>query len=192
MNIGERIKIIRQLRNMTQQELGSAVGLNATRIGHYEMNFRKPKKETLKAIADALRVGISVFEDIELETLSDVEAILFQLDDKVGITFHGEKDDDDKYIRGTVSLSFDNPQIATFLKEWADWRTNLSEFERSSKKYDKQTQENVKAQIAEMKNAFENTSLTTYNSAIIVSKHASNNIKVKLSPWHKHNDNGNT
>lgn len=91
MTLGERIKELRLLRHMTQKELGNAVGLNATRIGHYEMNFQKPKKETLKAIADALRVSINVFDTPELETLGDIKALLFQLDNKVGITLDGKK-----------------------------------------------------------------------------------------------------
>lgn len=180
MTIGERIREIRQLRGMTQKELGNAVGLNATRIGHYEMDFRKPKKETLKAIANALRVGISVFEDIEIETLCDVKSILFQLDAKTGITFHGEKDLDGKYKAGTVTLSFDNPQIASFLKEWADMWEVLSEFESASKNHDNHIQNNVTNKVAELKKEFESASYTESGSSIIVSKDNSSNISVKM------------
>ena len=37
MNIGEKIKRIRQHRRMTQKELGELVDLSANRIAQYEM-----------------------------------------------------------------------------------------------------------------------------------------------------------
>lgn len=72
MPLGERIKELRLLRNMTQKELGNAIGLNAPRIGQYEVNFRKPKKDTLKAIADALYVSVNFFDNPEMKTLGDI------------------------------------------------------------------------------------------------------------------------
>lgn len=181
MTLGERIKSIRQLRGMTQKELGNAIGLTATRIGHYEMDFRKPKKETLKAIANALHVGVSIFQDIDIDTLCDVKSILFQLDDKIGVKFHGEKGDDGKFKAGTVTLSFDNPQIAVFLKEWADMWSVLSDFENESKKNEEQIQKHVTNEIANMKKNFENASYAATGSSIIVSKNNTSNINVKLS-----------
>ena len=47
MNIGEKIKRIRQHRRMTQKELGELVGLSANRIAQYEMGYRVPKKRLL-------------------------------------------------------------------------------------------------------------------------------------------------
>ncbi|WP_455765351.1 helix-turn-helix domain-containing protein [Gemmiger formicilis] len=47
MNIGEKIKRIRQHRRMTQKELGELVGLSANRIAQYEMGYRVPKKGLL-------------------------------------------------------------------------------------------------------------------------------------------------
>ncbi len=43
MNIGEKIKRIRQHRRMTQKELGELVDLSANRIAQYEMGYRVPK-----------------------------------------------------------------------------------------------------------------------------------------------------
>ena len=56
MNIGEKIKRIRQHRRMTQKELGELVDLSANRIAQYEMGYRVPKKPLLNQIAAALRV----------------------------------------------------------------------------------------------------------------------------------------
>ena len=57
MNIGEKIKRIRQHRRMTQKELGELVDLSANRIAQYEMGYRVPKKPLLNQIAEALRVS---------------------------------------------------------------------------------------------------------------------------------------
>ena len=43
MNIGEKIKRIRQHRRMTQKELGELVDLSANRIAQYEMGYRVQK-----------------------------------------------------------------------------------------------------------------------------------------------------
>ena len=51
MNIGEKIKRIRQHRRMTQKELGELVDLSANRIAQYEMGYRVPKKPLLNQIA---------------------------------------------------------------------------------------------------------------------------------------------
>ena len=49
MNIGEKIKRIRQHRRMTQKELGELVDLSANRIAQYEMGYRVPKKASAKS-----------------------------------------------------------------------------------------------------------------------------------------------
>jgi len=48
MTLGERIRLIRTFRNMTQKELGVAIGFDEkgadNRIAKYETNFRLPKR----------------------------------------------------------------------------------------------------------------------------------------------------
>ena len=63
MNIGEKIKRIRQHRRMTQKELGELVDLSANRIAQYEMGYRVPKKPLLNQIAEALRVSPLALSD---------------------------------------------------------------------------------------------------------------------------------
>ena len=63
MNIGEKIKRIRQHRRMTQKELGKLVDLSANRIAQYEMGYRVPKKPLLNQIAEALRVSPLALSD---------------------------------------------------------------------------------------------------------------------------------
>lgn len=63
MNIGEKIKRIRQHRRMTQKELGELVDLSANRIAQYEMGYRVPKKPLPNQIAEALRVSPLALSD---------------------------------------------------------------------------------------------------------------------------------
>ena len=56
--IGERIKTIRERRNMTQSDLSDRSGVDAASLSRYENDHKKPTVETLLRIAQALDVGI--------------------------------------------------------------------------------------------------------------------------------------
>lgn len=62
MKIGKRIRFFRELRGMTQKELGIEVGFSEksadVRIAQYESDRRKPKHNTLVRIAYELRVPV--------------------------------------------------------------------------------------------------------------------------------------
>ena len=61
MAVGDRIKRARNLRGMTQKELGIAIGFEEKsadiRIAQYESNTRTPKEELLRKIAEVLDVN---------------------------------------------------------------------------------------------------------------------------------------
>jgi Predicted transcriptional regulators len=56
-NLGDRIKDLRKQKNMSQSELADKVGISYAQIGRYETKGAQPPAETLKKIADALRVS---------------------------------------------------------------------------------------------------------------------------------------
>lgn len=56
MTTGARIKAARKKAGMTQDDLGAELGVSGSMIAQYETGKRKPKIETLKKIADALKV----------------------------------------------------------------------------------------------------------------------------------------
>lgn len=56
MTIGQRIKNARKKANMTQAELALKLGIPFQSVSQWERDIRKPKKETLASIADALNV----------------------------------------------------------------------------------------------------------------------------------------
>ncbi len=84
MTQGERIKHIRQKRNMTQQQLGELCGFSETtagvRIRQYESNKKSPKDDTLLLIAQALKVNYIAIKNYDLGSAEDILETLFWLD----------------------------------------------------------------------------------------------------------------
>lgn len=68
MTIGERIKEIRQEKNMTQKELGEKCGLADSAIRRYELGKANPKKETIQKIANALNIDPFSLYSFEMAT----------------------------------------------------------------------------------------------------------------------------
>ena len=138
MNIGEKIKRIRQHRRMTQKELGELVNLSANRIAQYEMGYRVPKKPLLNQIAEALRVSPLALSDGGNGPANDILEQLFWLDEeqpgviKLVPTERGTArynanpnlalhyDDNDNWPpRSPVAMWFDDTILDDFLKDWA-------------------------------------------------------------------------
>ena len=60
MTIGDKIKKIRTFRNMTQAELGAALGWGdkgANRLAQYETNYWVPRKDLVTEMAKILDVN---------------------------------------------------------------------------------------------------------------------------------------
>ena len=57
MTIGTKIRILRQERNMTQNELAEAIGLAGITIQQYEADKYKPKIQQIEKLAAALNVS---------------------------------------------------------------------------------------------------------------------------------------
>lgn len=55
---GQRLKELRQSRNMTQEQLAEKLHTSRSRIGMYEQGRRQPDFETQEAIADLFNVNI--------------------------------------------------------------------------------------------------------------------------------------
>ncbi|MCH3963006.1 MAG: helix-turn-helix domain-containing protein [Clostridium sp.] len=59
MDIGTKIKKIRESKNLTQKQLAEKIGVTPVTITRYENNNRKPSIETLNKMAKALNVTIN-------------------------------------------------------------------------------------------------------------------------------------
>lgn len=85
MTLGEKIKKYRELRELTQRELGQKVGFSAgtedSRIRKYEKNMMAPKTDIRRKIAEALDIDMSALNDIDIQTEKDAIRALFYLEE---------------------------------------------------------------------------------------------------------------
>lgn len=56
--IGERIRLYRKSRNMSQARLAEIIGKSTGAIGMYECGKREPDLDTIEALADAFNVSM--------------------------------------------------------------------------------------------------------------------------------------
>jgi transcriptional regulator with XRE-family HTH domain len=58
-NFSENLRLQRQKKNLSQEELGNLIGVSGVTIMRYEKGTREPKLETIKKIANALKIPVS-------------------------------------------------------------------------------------------------------------------------------------
>ena len=132
MAIGERIKRIRNLRKLTQKELGLAVGFEDNtadvRIAQYESNTRTPKEDMLRKIGDALDVNYRSLYEPNLYAVEDVMYSLFELDEHYSLRLHEIIDDSDpSFPKIHIAVNFLNPLLDEFLIEWKERKKDLAD-----------------------------------------------------------------
>ena len=84
MTIGDKIKKIRTFRNMTQAELGAALGWGdkgANRLAQYETNYRVPRKDLVTEMAKILDVNPLTLHEPTTMDASELMEILFWIDE---------------------------------------------------------------------------------------------------------------
>lgn len=75
-DMGELIKQARQLRGMSQEELGKAIGKTKSAISKYELGHREPSFPQLRQIANALNVTVGYLEGYEsIESKKVIDAV---------------------------------------------------------------------------------------------------------------------
>ena len=111
MAIGERIRFLRNLRNMTQKWLGMAVGFDEktadVRMAQYESGTRTPKENLVTAIANTLEVSPNALTIPEIDSYVGLLHTLFALEDLYGI--HVSE------IDGELCLRLDKSKGTTYL-----------------------------------------------------------------------------
>lgn len=83
--VGEKIRYCRQQAGMTQKQLAELCEISEPAIRNYELGNRMPDYETLREIADALRVGYYAIADIDLSDINGVMQALFELETYCGL-----------------------------------------------------------------------------------------------------------
>ena len=138
MAIGERIKYIRNLRNMTQKFLGMAIGFDEktadVRMAQYESGTRTPKENYVTDIAAALEVSPRALSVPDIESFTSLAHTLFALEDLYGIQI-GE-------IDGEICLRLDKFKGMTYLSmfdmfnAWHQQAEKLRSGEITKEEYD--------------------------------------------------------
>lgn len=60
-NLGERLRYLREQRNLTQKQLADLATVSQATIAHIEKSTKDPSVETLRKIAEALDLHIATF-----------------------------------------------------------------------------------------------------------------------------------
>ena len=155
MTIGERIKCIRKFRNITQAELGLALGFEgksqAIRITQYETNYRVPKNDMIMEIARILECNYRALSSYDLGSAEDIMEMLFWLEENghantiklfettpvqtnanIQMTFN---ENDFNSSSAPVVLTFDYGLMNDFLLEWSQKKKELADGKISASEY---------------------------------------------------------
>ena len=71
MTIAERIRLIRQQKNISQKDLAELANINIKSLSRYELGSSMPPADALKAISDALGVSADVLLDDKTVLIKD-------------------------------------------------------------------------------------------------------------------------
>lgn len=142
MNIGERIKKIREFRHITQKELGIALDYQENsagiRIAQYEANTRIPKKDSALKLSKFLNCNyLAIYDGNDLSPAERTMQNFFWLEELVGTGFfvfkfdsYYDKNDpslisakyNDYNYFGTfppIGIAMDYGLVNDFMQEWA-------------------------------------------------------------------------
>ena len=128
-SIAQRMKYFRKLRNMTQEDLSNASGINYVLIRKYETGTRNPKFDQLTTIANALGVSVIEFLDIDIDTVGDLMSVIMRIDNNASVEFNGKKDKDGNYIPETISLSFKDDSVNRALSTYMKYRDSIKDID---------------------------------------------------------------
>ena len=120
MAIGERIHYFRNLKGMTQKQLGMAIGFREStadvRIAQYETGTRTPKAEVTAALAHVLGVSTLALTVPDIDTYIGLMHTLFSLEDTYGLQI--DKLGDEYCLR----LNKQHPAYLTMLNMLIPWQ----------------------------------------------------------------------
>lgn len=72
--IGQKLKILRKERRLTQQELADKLGIKRATISNYEIDRRSPHLSELRRIAEFFGVGLDYFGVAQKDDVLDLIA----------------------------------------------------------------------------------------------------------------------
>ena len=138
MSIGNKIKKIRIKRDMTQKELGLAIGFNErtadVRMAQYESGTRVPKEGVIIKIAEVLKANPGYLMAPAIDKTEDIIHSLIYLDELNQLKMEAEDYTTPEGIelkRVKLSLSY----LDNYLEEWYAKKQALEQGDISQEEY---------------------------------------------------------
>lgn len=130
MQFGDRIKLLREKHELTQEQLANKVGISRAALAKYEKNSREPDFKTMKHIAEFFDVSIDYLlgRQQKNEIVIDIKEMLE--DTKRKATWGGEELDEEqrellKTIFGPIRDQLKNQKKVVALKRSDDRRLTI-------------------------------------------------------------------
>lgn len=122
MSFGERVHYFREMRGMTQKQLGIAAGLPEksadVRMAQYETGNRTPKADLTAALALALQVSPQALRVPDIGSYTGLMHTLFALEDLYGLEV--TELDGETVLRVNVRKGKDAARLHEMLCEWEE------------------------------------------------------------------------
>ena len=120
MTTGEKIRFYRKKAGLSQKALGEAAGgIHEVTIRKYEAGLKNPKPAQLKRIADAMGISAFIFLNININTVSNVLSLIFEMDRFSQMVIEGKRDNHGEYDPSSIRLHFNHDIINERLALWA-------------------------------------------------------------------------
>jgi len=138
MAIGERIRFFRNLRGLTQKNLGQAVGFPEKsadiRMAQYETGTRSPKADLTAALASTLDVSPQALTVPDIDSYIGLMHTLFALEDLYGLKV--DEVDGDVCLRVDQSKGKDAVELHQMLNAWRLAAAMLKSGDITQEQYD--------------------------------------------------------
>ena len=158
MTVGEKIKMIREFRGMTQKELGMELGFSPKtaqiRMAHYETGFRVPKKDVIIRLSDILRTDLFAFDTDNGSCFVQLMETLLWTEEEMGGRMHIARaeldpkmscEDAEMEVRYASAdkwrnlypamIWFEDPAIDKYFKEWSILKEDLKKGRITQEQY---------------------------------------------------------
>ena len=147
--IGQRIKMLRKKKGLSQTELAQMLGKSLRTVQKYETGEIEVSISVINQIAEILETSSTYLFGYEsgttqIKSLSDVMDFLFKLENVAGIDFHIDVKKPPRSKEWSCSISFDgksaaefNADMCLFLEQWQQEREDVQSFASTLEVYKK-------------------------------------------------------
>ena len=122
--LGQRIRYFRKKAGLTQKELAEMIGLSDSALRNYELDNRKPDRDTLTWIADALKVSYYALDMYDMSEINRTLHFLFEMEEMYQLR--------PDVIDGELVLRFDTKRLRELIGDnpFAREEPDMTEEER--------------------------------------------------------------